>query len=362
MPPLTTLPTIDPSELNDFVLQMERDRTSDFCDIVNTGKPLHKALERCGAIMNKPVSIAREIPVKFTQARRASFMSASQPTVAREFAENQFLTAAQYKYAAIVVTMTLAQFHEDMTSGGLAQFDYIKSRMDDKDQDLLLTYNDWLWDGATIGSDKIWGINDIVQFTPTADPARGAVGGLSVTDFPDWKNQTADFDGAYKSLAPGGVLRSMLEYGDNSLGSVYRAASNNMEPDGNGSPDIIVANEEYIRACEGLSLEGRLMKMSASSNQLGVDSFKFKDADIIWDENVPDAPTAGEGVAIGLNCKKGFNVVYPEGLRRKVSDKYKHPTEHGHAWDTFVYLNFVTANRKLNFVHYGVQDAEDLAA
>ena len=342
---------------------MERDRTSDFCDIVNTGKPLHKALENAGAIMNKPVSIAREIPVKFTQARRAGFMSASQPTVAREFAENQFLTAAQYKYCAIVVTMTLAQFHEDMTKGGLAQFDYIKSRMDDKDQDLVLTYNDWLWNGATVGTDKIWGINDIVQFDTSADPARGAVGGLSVTNFPEWANQSANFNGAYKSLAAGGVLQSMLEYGANSLGSVFRAASNNMEPGGNGIPDIIVCNEAYMRACEGLALEGRLMKMDSGANKLGVDSFGFKGTPVIWDENVPDDPNNNSyGVAIGLNCKKGFNVVYPEGLRRKVSDMYKHPTEHGHAWDTFTYLNFVTCNRKLNFVHYGIKPAEDLAA
>jgi hypothetical protein len=358
-----TLPSIEPSELNDVVLCLERDRTSGFRDIINTGKPLHKALERAGAIMNKPRALVYETVVKFQQARRTGAMSPTQTTVAREYAENQFMTAAQYRACSMVATMTLSQYHEDMIAGGLAQFDYIKSRMDDKDQDLLLTYNDWLWDGTTVGSTPVWGLKDIIQFDPTADPTRGAVGGLGVANFPTWKNKTANYNGAYKSLAAGGTLKSMLEFGDNSLGSVYRAASNNMEAGGAGHPDIMVCNEAYMRACEGLALEGLLMKCGSGTNQLGTDSFRFKDCDITWDENVPDDPNnSSYGVAFGINCKMGFNVVYPEGLRRKVGERYKHPTMHGHAWDTFVYLFFMCHHRGLNFVHYGIQPAEDLAA
>lgn len=363
MPSNITLPDLTPAQLNDFVLVMERNRTNGYSDIVNTDKPAHMALMRKGSIKNEPPGIGPNRNVKFTQSRRARYLSPTQRTAAREFAVNEFLTQAQFRYIAMKVTMTLDEYTEDMTQGSLARYNYIKTQMDEKDMDLELTYNDILWNGITIGSTPCWGINDIVQFVPTADPARGAVGGLSVTQFSQWANQTANFNGPYVGLAAGGRLTSMLDTGTNSLSSVFRRASNNKENGTSGKPDVMLVNEPYMLACEGLARDGLLSHASSSQNQLGVDSFMYKGMDIVWDENVPDDPNdSSYGVGIGLNCEKGFQVIYPEGFRRKVGDRYQHPTHDGACWDTKVYLSTATGHRGLNFVHYGIKGAEDLAA
>lgn len=361
MPPNVTLPDLTPANLNDFVLVMERNRTNGFEDIVNTEMPAHRALMRAGAIKDEPPGIGPNRNVKFTQSRRATYLSPTQPTGAREFAETKFLTQAQFRYIGWNVTMTIPEYDFEMTQGPLARYNYVKSQMDNKDADLELTYNDILWNGMTVGSTPCWGINDIVQFVPTADPARGAVGGLSVTNFSGWKNQTANYNAPYVELAAGGRLRSFLDTGSNSLSSVFRRASNYKANGTAGKPDVMLVNEPYMLACEGLMRDGLLARSPSSSNDLGVDGFKYKGMDIVWDENVPDDPNdSSYGVGVGLNCQKGFGVVYAEGLRRKTVDMQRHPTHHGYFWDTYVYMTLVTGHRGLNFVQYGLKPADDL--
>lgn len=345
-----------PDKLNDFVLVMERNRTNGFTDIVNTNKPAHQALMRKGAIKDEPPGIGPVRDVKFTQSRRATFMSPTQPTGPRDFAETEFMTQAQYRYIAWNVTMTLAEYNYQMTQGPLARYNYIKRQMDNKDEDLEQTYNDILWNGATVGSTPCWGINDLVQFTPTTNPTRGAVGGLSVTDFPTWKNQTANYDAAFLTLSNGGRYSCFLDTGTNSLSSVFRRASNNKENGMSGNPDIGLCNEPYMLYLEQLWRDNMLACRDSGANQLGVESFIYKGMDLVWDENVPNDPNNSTyGVCVGLNCEKGVEVVYASGLRRLVKDMQEHPTNHGKYWDTYVYMCLASAHRGLNFVHYGVK-------
>lgn len=362
MPASTTLPDLTPANLNDFVLVMERNRTNGFSDIVNTDKPAHMALMRKGSVKDEPPGIGPNRNVKFTQSRRATFMSPTQTTVERDFAETQFKTQAQYRYIAWNVTMTIPWYTFEMTQGSLARYNYVKDQLDNKDEDLVLTYNDILWNGSTVGTTPCFGINDIVQFVPTADPTRGAVGGLSVTNFPQWKNQTANYNGPLVELASGGRLNSFLDTGTNSLSSVFRRASNNKENGTTGKPDVMLVNEPYMLACEQLWRDGILAASPSSSNELGVDGFKYKGMDIVWDENVPDDPNDSSwGVGIGLNCDKGFQVIYAEGLRRKVSDMKQHPSFHGYFWDSYVAMATACQHRGLNFVQYGVKPAAEAA-
>jgi hypothetical protein len=291
-------------------------------------------------------------------------MSRSVTTVPREFAETETLTQAQYYYIAWNVTLSIPYFIWKMTQGPLARFSYLETQMDEMLQDVEETYNDVLWNGMTVGTDQVFGIKDIVRFDPTTDPSRGAVGKLPVANFPQWKNQTANFDGAYKSLAAGGRFKTMLTYGENSLSSVYRRASNYKKNGPNkGRPDVGLCNEPYILACEDLMEDGRLAQVSESSNQLGTDGFRFRNMDLVYDINVPDDPNNGEyGVCFGLNCSHGFQVVYVDGLRREMTDMEKLPNNHGYYWDHYTFMTTATAHPGLNFVHYGVKPAEDLAA
>ncbi len=358
MPAQTTLPDITPANLNDVVIAMERQHTNDFTDIVNTKKPLQQALLKANAIIDEPPGLGPNRDVKFTQSRRAQFMSLSQTTVPRDFAETEFMTQAQYNYIMWVVTMTIPKMKFEHTKGALARFNYVKRQVENKDVDLELTYNDVLWDGKTVGTDRCWGINDYVQFDPTADPDAGAIGRLSVANFPEWANQTANYNGPLVSLAAGGRLSCMLDTGENSLSSVHYRASDNVLDGTLGAPDLMLVNEPYQLALEQLWRDGLLAKSPSSDNQLGVDGFRYKDMTIVRDNRVPDDPNNNSyGVGIGLNCKRGFEVVYAEGLRRQVSDMEKHPTHHGFYWDTYVSMTTACAHRGLNFVHYGIKPA-----
>lgn len=358
MPSPTTLPDITPANLDDYVICLMRNKTNGFEDIINTDKPAHMALQRAGAIMDEPPGIGPNRNVKFVQSRRAQFMSRTQTTVAKDFAETHFLTQAQYEYGMWVVRMTIAKFTFDMTQTPLARWNYVNAQMDNLEEDLVLTYNDVLWNGVTIGSTRIFGINDYVQFTPTSDPAGGAIGRLSVANFSQWKNQTANYNGPLQAMVGGGRYQTMLSTGTNSLSSVFRAASNHKNNGTSGRPDVMLVNEPYMLACEQLMVDGLLAQSPSSTNQLGVDGFKYKGMDIVWDENVPDDPNdSSYGVGIGLNCKKGFQVVYPTGLRRQVGEKEKHPTMEGYSWPVYVAMATASAHRGLNFVHYGIKPA-----
>ena len=355
--PEPTLPSIEPATLNDFVLTMERNRTNDFQDIVNVNRPAHKALMRKGAIKDDAPGIGPTRDFQYQQSRRETFMSPTQTTAARDFAETEFMTEAQFRYVAWNVTMTLPKYKFDMTKGNLARYNYVKRQMDNKDKNLVETYNDVLWNGRVIGSTPCWGLKDLARFDVTTNPTKGAIGGIDVTNplFTRWKNHVANYNNPFLTLSNGGRLSSFLDTGTNSLSSVFRRASDNLE--GN-APDVMFCNEVLMLDCEQLWRDNMLSARSSGANELGVDSFVFKGMDMVWDSMVPNDPTNSEwGVGMGFNCEYGVEVVYADGLRREVTDMQVHPTHHGYFWDTYVYMCLATCNPGLNFVIHGVKPA-----
>lgn len=361
MPAFTGYPTISPSTLNQFVITMMRNKTNGYSDIITHEKPAHKALERAGAIKDEPRGIGPVRNVKFKQSRRAQFMSASQTTVPRDFAENESLTQAQFYYIAWSIGMAIPEFIWQMTQGPLAQFSYLETQIDEMLQDVEETYNDVLWNGKTVGTHRCFGLKDIIRFDTSTDPAAGAVGGLPVATYPTWCNQKANYNGAFKTLSAGGRFKTMLTYGENSLSSVYRRTTNFKNRGVKGKPDVGLCNEEYMLALEDLKEDGRLAVVSEANNELGTESLRFRGLDLVYDENVPDDPNnSSYGVCYGVNCKDGFNVVYVDGLRRKMSDMKEQPNNEGYYWNHHTYMTTACRHPGLNFVHYGIKPAENV--
>lgn len=296
--------------------------------------------------------------MQYGTVRRVKKLSRTRQTMEREKADSQTTTTAQYNWVMYNATMYVPVFQFHNVQGGDAQLNYLKERMDERDLDLHKQLVEDLWNGDDVSGTTLWGIKDIVQFNPAADPARGAVGGLSVTDFPTWKNVSANFNGPYATYSSGAQTLTFLDSGANSLGSTYRACCNNPDSKNErGKPKLMPCNEPFIRFCEGLSRAGLLRQDGNEVRDFGIDGFRYKGGLIYWDNDCPDDPNNNAyGVVLLLNTHS-LEVVYAKGLERMVGDRMTEQVDGAYTWDVKTQLTVTVKDRRRNGIMYGIQEA-----
>lgn len=353
---MPTLPQIVESELNDFVRAMERKRSKTLTDIFTPNHPLFMMLEKHGGVTKENPGQGPVRDVRYARVRRTKKLSRTQKTVEREKADSQTTTTAQYQWVMHLNTLFVDRYTFLNTQGGDAQVKYLSERMDERDMDMKIQMVEDLWSGDTVGSTAQFGLQDFIQFDPTSDPARGAIGGLSVAEFPTWANQYANFNAAYATYTGGAQVSTFLDTGTNSLGTLYRNCSNNpLGTMAEGQPNLIAANEAMIRYCEGLARAGLLMKCGGGTNDFGIDGFRFKNAIIYWDPDCPNDPNdSSYGVGFLINTRS-LEVVYAKGLERMVDDRDKELTDGSYTWDITSQWTTTCNDRRKNGVLFGLK-------
>lgn len=353
-----SLPNIQESQLNDFVRAMARKTSPDLTNIIEEPHPLLDQIRANKGVKYENPGQGPVRDIQYASARRIKKLSRTKMTAEREKADSQTTTSAQYNWVMYESTMFVSKYLFHNLSGGDAQVNYLKERMDERDLDLHKQIVEDLWDGTTVGTSHVWGIKDLVQFTPTSDPARGAVGGISVTDFPTWKNVSANFNGPYATYNSGAQTLTFLDSGVNSLGTTYRMCCNNPDSKNEkGKPKLLPCNEPFIRFCEGLSRKGLLRQDGNEVRDFGIDGFRYKGGIIYWDNDCPDDPNNNSyGVVLLLNMHT-IEVVFAKGIERMVGERMIEQVDGSYTWDITTQLTMTCKDRRRNGVMYGIQEA-----
>lgn len=352
------LPQIVESELNDFVRAMARKTSPDLTNVIEVPHPILDQIRQAGGVKFENPGQGPVRDIQYGSVRRTKKLSRTRQTAEREKAGSQTTTTAQYGWVMYMNTMYVPKFTFHNIQGGDAQLSYLKERMDERDLDMNKQLVEDIWAGDTVGTTAQWGLQDMIQFDPSSDPDRGAVGGISVADVPTWANVSSNFDSAYATYSSGAQTLTFLDSGTKSLGTTYRMCCRN--PDGKnekGKPKLMPCNEPFIRYCEGLSRAGLLRQDGNETRDFGIDGFRYKSALIYWDDDCPNDPNNDSwGVSFLLNTSS-VEVVFAKGLERMVGDKMVEQSDGSYTWDITTQATMTCKDRRRNGVIYGIKEA-----
>lgn len=352
------LPQILESELNDFVRAMARKTSPDLTNVIDLPHPILDQIRAAGGVKFENPGQGPVRDIQYATVRRTKKTSRTKQTFEREKAGSQTTTTAQFGWVMYNTTMAVPKFLYHNIMGGDAQLSYLKERMDERDMDMMKQLVEDIWNGDTVGSTQQWGIKDFVQWDPTSDPARGAVGLISVADVPTWRNVSSNFAEAYATYSSGAQTRTFLDSGTKSLGSTYRACCNNPDSKSKkGRPNLMPSNEAYIRYCEGLARAGLLRQDGNETRDFGIEGFRYKDGIIYWDNDCPNDPSdSSKGVSFLLNTDM-MEVVFAKGLERMMGDKMIESEDGSYTWDVTTQCTMTIKDRRRCGVIYGIGEA-----
>ena len=319
MPPFP--PEIAEKVLDDFVTStMRKIAKKEPRDLVTPRNPLFKRLEsrEVGGIVeeNPGQPVVRDL--QYAVADRDIELSRTQRVQTRNYTPEESFTSAQFEYGMCLSTLTVDMYTYENVQTPEALVNYMERAKRVKDRSHRNKQVGYLWDGRTIGTTPIFGLKDAIRFTPTSDPARGAIGRVSVSDLPQWTNKSANYNDNFLAYDSGAEIETFLDNGSNSLLSLYFKCSERARGEGpEGQPDLIACNEAYFRCCHRMVSKGLMFRDNKDRYKLGVDGFVFQNAVIFEDPNVPDDPNNSTyGVAMLLNSRS-FDVVYTKGIRNR---------------------------------------------
>jgi len=351
------LPQIVESELNDFVRAMARKTSPDLTNVIEVSHPFLDQLRKVGGVKFENPGQGPVRDIQYASVRRVKKLSRTKKTGEREKAGSQTTTTAQYNWIMYMATMYVDKFTFHNTMGGDAQLSYLKERQDERDRELHKQLVEDIWNGDTVGTTPVWGLKDAIQFVPTADPDRGAVGGISVTDVPTWKNYASNFNGPYATYVNGAQTLTFLDSGTSSLGTLYRNCCNNDDQKNEkGCPKLMPSNEAMIRYCEGLSRAGLLRQDGNETRDFGIEGFRYKKAIIYWDNDCPVDPNDNSRAVSFLINPYSFEVIFAKGLERMVGPQVIEQSDGSYTWDITSQASIAVKDRRRNGVFYGVTE------
>lgn len=355
-------PNVTEAQITDFTIKALKKIDKRKKDLVTSPAPLWHMYEK-----NKAGGMKSESPgqgpvrrIYYNTPDRGLELSRSQPQGTRSLEKHESQTEAQYEWGMRIDTLTVPFWDYKNLNTREGYIKYLEEKREGIKRAHRNSKNSWLWSGRTIGSNKIFGVNDAVRFVPGTDPTRGSLGGISVSDFSVWKNRSANFNDYALTYATGANTKTFLSYGTNCLFRLYSDCGYNIDQEDASDeayPDLIAANQAYMQACTMLAESKLLMRDANDTYKLGVEAFVYRNARIFEDRNVPNDPNnSSYGVAVLLNT----SVVEPvktDGIWDDWDTIVQHPE------NTIVSVDLVSqwtmAYRALDRlgVHYGVNPA-----
>lgn len=351
-------PPVRTEELNDFVLAVLSDISKrEPEDLVTPQHPLWKRMDdkSVQTIERRPPGKGPVEDILYKAEDRSIELSLSADMKDRELTPQEGYTQAKFDWVMYLQTLTIPMVEYYNSQGKNAIVDIVKR----KKRQLDIAYRNkmvqYLWNGAVSGSEVFWGINDAVIFTPSTEPAKGAIGRIEVSGLPAWKNVSVNYNDNYKLLCEGGTYESMLWNGANSLFNCWYSTTQNAEGAGSeGQPDLMPCNSTFYQYFADL-VDSRLVFQNREDKfNLGIDGFWFRSGTIFPDSMVPDDPNSSTyGVCLMLNSRS-FSFVFAEGIERSW-DSMRKLEKTGFAWDRMTQVSMTWRNRAKNAIFYGVK-------
>lgn len=350
-------PTVKPSTIDDFFMSvMLKMSKKDPTDITTPNYPLFRKLEKKevkGVIEENPGhGPVRDIYYKTED--RYTELSAGQKIQPRDYRPHENLTRLQFDWIMLISHLAISTYDWENinTPEELGTFLTRKKKGVDKShRNRLVNY---LWEGITVGGQKLFGIKDVIRFTPTADPTRGAVGGVGVADVSNHTNKSKNFNAAFDQYVGGGQTATMLDSGANSLLSLYIDCGYNDGEGADAFPDLMPCNEIYWRCLHRLAQRKLCFYDDNSMKELGVPGITFQTMTAFYDRNIPNDPnTSTYGVSMLWNSNY-FEWAYAKGIRHRWSKGRERDLDTAYCWDKYSQVTALWHGLDRFGVHYGI--------
>jgi len=198
-------PNVTEAQITDFTIKALKKIDKKKKDVVTAPSPLWTMYEK-----NKAGGMRSESPgqgpvrrIYYNTPDRGLELSRSQPQGTRSLEKHDSQTEAQYEWGMRIDTLTVPFYDYKNLNTPEGYIKYLEEKREGISRAHRNAKNTWLWSGRTIGTNKLYGINDAVRFVPTTDPTRGSLGGISVADLSVWKNRSANFNDYALTYATG---------------------------------------------------------------------------------------------------------------------------------------------------------------
>lgn len=242
------------------------------------------------------------------------------------------LTSAKYPLQQIAMHVTASGRELRLNSGKQAMIDLVKSRKKNAMRSAANFFAvDIYSDGAL--SNQINGLANIIQTN-----GQGTVGGIDSATWTFWRNQFKEMTGTNLAASPSTTNAASMKADMNALWlSLVRASD---------KPDLIVMSHDLYALYE-LGEQQLQRYADADMAKAGFNSLKFKNADVIFDDNTNFSTTAEK--AYFLNTDYLYLVQHPDA--QWTMDEEKKPINQDAIVIPLYWMgNMVCTNRSLQGV------------
>lgn len=350
-------------DLNEFTMYILRDTDGEPTDTITPNNELWRRMRQknSGMIERRPPGQGPVEDLLYATPSRSHHLSISHDLQPEEYTPIEVITQAKYEWVSKWSNLTIGRHEFNNSQGRNAFANLVQKKKKALEKGVQNELAATVWDGQTVGNEKVFGLKELIQQDPSSNPARGTIGGIDATagNATFWRNQTKDFDGAYKTIESGRTRTALLSEDANSMLRLWMECSNNDA--GNtedGRPDLMPCNDVFYQQIANLAEEKLIFMNKEDKFQLGIDGFWFRSGPIFWD---PLCPTldSGKGNVYFLNTS-AISWVFAEGLEKEWGEMAKVPGMTGFYWPMGTQYSIVCNDRRKLGVLYGVDEAQTI--
>lgn len=249
------------SSLTDIVATTIESRSGKIADNVVRNNALLSWLKKNGGV--KTVSGGSSILEEISFADNGNFGWYSGYDLLPVAAQD-VISAAQYSLKQCAVPVVISGLEQLQNSGKEAIIDLLESRITVAESTMANKISEGIYgDGTGSGGKTIDGLAKAIVETPTAS---ATYGGINRSTWPFWRNRYLGTNGAFASTTIQGFMNKLYS-------NLVR---------GSEKPDLIVVDSVAWQAYVA-SLQTLLRFTSSDSANLGFDSVKFMNSDVVLD-------------------------------------------------------------------------------
>lgn len=203
------------------------------------------------------------------------------------------ITAAFATWRQAAVSIAISRKEERQNSGEAALVGLLDSKIDQARMSLTQELNYQLlgktvssgaWSAGNSGKD----LDPLGLYLPKDPTASVSVENINQATYAWWRGRTVDGSAAHAGK-DAGAERGFLCSSWANLISAMRYCYNRCTIGAGGSPDLIISDQLSYESYEGaLDTRSRIVNESDGPVSAGFTSIKFKGADMVWDEMIPD--------------------------------------------------------------------------
>lgn len=342
------------NRFNEFVMHTVERTGSNLHNVVTPDHPLLRFLEKTGGIGRETPGRATVENIRYATQKHITTLTQQSGLKSRSLSEDKSITRAHFPIHMLVQDFMIDYWTYEMATSSVDMMGVVQQRLQGLDEGLDEEVVDRVWNGYTEDGVRQWGIKDMIRFDVSSDPDHGPLGGIGIADIPTWVNQSYNYDAPVIQWNSAGAITQEILSGDNGWLETYIACSlRSKESKAQSQPNLIAVNGVMYRRLMQLQRNQLVVRDELGSKELGVDGFRFQNALVYHDPDVPDDPNNSDyGVAFMMNTRI-MKLCFIKGIEKKWRAMHQMDTETGYQKDRITAMTTKVANPRLQGVCYG---------